>query len=76
MMRGPTTTAHLTDAKRGALSEPREQVHLRLSYDAAGLLRELARQRGQTLSGAVTYLLKAERKRVVRSTHGSSRGEE
>jgi hypothetical protein len=42
-----------------------EQLHLRLSPRDATALRTLAEARGQTLSGAVKYLLNKELKRQV-----------
>ena len=37
-----------------------EQIHLRLLRQDAVLLRQLASDRGQTLSGAVRYILRKE----------------
>ena len=50
-----------SDAQRDASVTRRTiQVHLRLLPPEVDLLRALARDRGQTLSGAVRYLLRKE----------------
>lgn len=41
-------------------THPTAQLHIRLLPKEALQLRELARSRGQTLSGAVRYLLRKE----------------
>ena len=57
-----------SDADRAGVVEPsgKVQLHLRLSDADAAYLRGLAQRRGQTLSGAVSYLLSCAK----RSLHG------
>ena len=66
---GGMATAALVNQQSHASVRPdaaeaiRVQVHLRLRRDDAELLRDLADERGQTLSGAVRYLLRPFRNR-------------
>jgi hypothetical protein len=67
--------SHRTSQRSG----PTEQVHLRLPSAYAGLLRRLATERNQTLSGAICYLLRGiwtkqrERANGVSGTGSESR---
>lgn len=53
-----TTVGHPRPSEHQGPSNTREQIHLRLLPEDAALLRQVARERGQTLSGAIRFLLK------------------
>jgi hypothetical protein len=70
----PTASPNLSHDSLGSarshtaskLREPSEQIHLRLAPPDATLLRRMAAARGQTLSGAVAYLV-----RTIARGHGN-----
>lgn len=64
-MRDPQEDASVGEGRASEVTRDKSvQIHLRLSPDDAALLRRIAAQRDQTISGAIRYLLRPFRQKA------------